>query len=264
MSEFISIPCARSSTSCANVSSVIFFAIVHLLPNILHLIKNTHHRQVLCQPDPPRCCRNGKSRPIMCARRNVLGHQRYRKGSGNGSVRDGGFRDMGVHDRSAGEGAGAPSLPLPRQGTGIEKGVVLRQEIGRGCLARKIWSEVPARRGLAPRPRRHPGREDVEKRGRPPPGCRERPGRQRGRQGIGLGGNRSRHRRWHGSRLSHGRRPTRRVARVNKRSRQITVARRRGAAPTPVGARQKPWSYGASLESMGAVGGKVQLIYFII
>jgi hypothetical protein len=156
-----------------------------------------------------------------------------------------------------------PRLPLPRHGTGIEKGVVLRQDIGRGWLARKIWSEVPARRGLAPRPRRHPGRQDVEKRGRPPPGCRERSGRQRGRQGIGLGGNRYRHRRGNCLRLSHSRRPTRRVARVNKRSRQITVARRRGAAPTPVGAREKPWPYGASLESMGAVGEKVQLIYFI-
>ena len=141
--------------------------------------------------------------------------------------------------RRAEEGAQAPSLPLPRQGTGIEKGVFPRKNISRGLLSRKIWPDVLPFVCAAPRQGAHPSVEGMQERNRPPPRCRKRRSYRICRQEI----ERCVHRnsRWNSSRVSHGRSPTRSVALVNKRSR----AHRR----------RSPWSSRSNTSTSLALGG---------
>jgi hypothetical protein len=141
--------------------------------------------------------------------------------------------------RRAGEGAQAPSLPLPRQGTGIEKGVFPRKHIGRGLLSREIWPEVLPFVCAAPRQGAHPRGKGMQERTRPPPRCRKRRSDRIGRQEI----ERCVHRnsRWNASPVSHGRSPTRSVALGNKRSR----AHRR----------RSPWSSRSNTSTSLVLGG---------
>jgi hypothetical protein len=124
---------------------------------------------------------------------------------------------MGVHGRSAGEGAAAPSLPLPRQGTGVEIGVSPCEDIGRGFPSREIWPDVLPLICAALRPGCHPGVQGMQERTQPPPCCRKRRSSRICRYEVVRCVHRNS--RWNSRRVSHSRSPTRSVAMINKRSR---------------------------------------------
>lgn len=146
--------------------------------------------------------------------------------------------------RRAGEGASAPSLPLPRQGTGIEKGVFPRNDIGRGLLSREIWPDVLPFVCAAPRQGAHPRVQGMQERTRPPPRCRKRRSNRIYREEI----ERYVHRksRWNASPVSHGRRPT------QCRSGQQEVSRAHR--------RRSPWSSRSNTNTSLALDGSPVLL----
>ena len=137
-----------------------------------------------------------------------------------------------------------PSLPLPRQGTGIEKDVFPRKKIGRGLLSREIWPDVLPFVGAAPRQGAHPSVQGMQERNRPPPCCRKRRSYRIYREEIERDVHRNSRR--NSSRVSHGRSPTRSVALVNKRSR--------------VNRYRSPWSSRSKTSSSLAHGGSPVLL----
>jgi hypothetical protein len=155
--------------------------------------------------------------------------------------------DVGIRcssTRCAEEGAEAPSLPLPRQGTGIEKGVFPRKHIGRGLLSREIWPDVLPFVGAASRQGTHPRGKGMQERTRPPPCGRKRRSYRIYREEIERDVQRKSRR--NASRVSHGRRPTCSVALVNKRAR--------------VNRYRSPWSSRSQTSSSLAHGGSPVLL----
>ena len=136
----------------------------------------------------------------------------------------------------------------PHQGTGIEKGMVPCEDIGRRFLPGVIGSDVPAHGCLTVGHGGHPRLQSVQQCRRLPPRGQVWPYRRIHRYCRG-----------HSSRQSHSRRPTRLVTRIITTV-SVPVTRSQQPLSTPW---RKPLHSSTTLEIMGTRREKAQIIVFI-